>query len=114
MDGAECIERKLHDCKQNEQGMTKQDLEEIIQRIGALEAQINRKKDNSDNAAITGKDNGTNIGFRDKVRRKPTKSASFNGRSTSKSRRRSPYRHTVPSDKGILIGIIKAHDILID
>lgn len=79
--------------------ITTQDLDAIIQRLGALEAQLNRPKIGSDNAKITGEDNRANIGFRDKVRRKPTKSASFNERSTSKPRRRSPYRHTVPSDK---------------
>ena len=40
------------------------------------------------------------VGYRDKLRKKPKKSQSFQERSASRTRRRSPFRHTVPSDKG--------------
>ena len=45
-------------------------------------------------------DDSMDVGYRDKVRKKPKKSQSFQERSASRTRRRSPFRHTVPSDKG--------------
>ena len=45
-------------------------------------------------------DDRMDVGYRDKVRKKPKKSQSFQERSASRTRRRSPFRHTVPSNKG--------------
>ena len=75
----------------------KQELDDLKRKIKELEDKIN------DNKTI-GKDkagHNTDVGYRDKVRKKPAKTQSFKERSSSKPRRRSPYRHTVPSDKGI-------------
>lgn len=80
-------------------GITRRDLEVINQRLGSLEAQAKRSETVGNKTTIVGGDDRNNVGFRDKVRRKPIKTSSFNDRSSSKSRRRSPYRHTVPSDR---------------
>ena len=90
------------------QAITRQDLEVINQRLGALEAQIHRSeaaRDIRDKTTIHGDDVRMNVGYRDKVRRKPIKSSSFSDRSSTKSHRRSPYRHTVPSGRGVYYSI---------
>ena len=84
-------------------GITRRDLEVINQRLGSLEAQAKRSETVGNKTTIVGGDDRNNVGFRDKVRRKPIKTSSFNDRSSSKSRRRSPYRHTVPSDRGLYL-----------
>lgn len=77
---------------------TKQQLQDMDQRLKTLES-LMKHLDVKNTHILETESHKNNAGFRYRVRRKPTKSSSFNSRSTSKGRRRSPYRHTVPSDK---------------
>ena len=81
------------------EAISKQDLELVNQRLRALEARVNKPENDGCDRTRSDKDIKPIVGFRDKVRRKPQKSSSFNER-PPKQHRRSPHRHTVPSDRG--------------
>ena len=67
-------------------------LSDMLERIKVLEEQISKKdKQVHDNE------------YGEDVRRKPTKTASFNEKSSFPEIRHKWYRHTVPSDKGTFV-----------
>ena len=78
----------------------------LFKRVEALETELRVSLSKAGNivkeAKVVKPDDRNDVGFREKVRRKPTKSSSFNYKKTSRTRYRSPLRHTVPSDKGML------------
>lgn len=73
----------------------------LSKRVEALETElrVQRAVNIIKEDKIVKPDDRNDIGFREKVRRKPTKTSSFNRQKTPRTRYRSPLRHTVPSDK---------------
>lgn len=79
---------------------TDQIVKDLTRRIEAIEKLQDHKTTCTIKEDTSVKHNNRiNVGFREKIRRKPTKSSSFSDRSSSKTRHRSPHRHTVPSDR---------------
>ena len=92
------------------------DFEEAKQELDNLKRKIKELEDKINDNKTTGKDkagHNTDVGYRDKVRKKPAKTQSFKERPSSKPRRRSPYRHTVPSDKGIFTSSLSFFSVIL-